>query len=197
MAPRSPSGLLAVALLGAGLLLLAARLFLVPVVRLPLNFLVVFIVVASSGVVALYAVAVRRDFAIPVLATLAVGLLAAFWLLAEAVGGGGGSPQVTLGEADSGRTVTVSRGTQVMVQLPANPSTGYAWVATISDPSVLHQSGEPVFKPSTSALGADGTYTIWYEAGATGRTTLKLEYLRSWEAGVAPLKTFEVQVVVS
>lgn len=122
-------------------------------------------------------------------------LLSALWLGVQFVGGGGGTPTLTLGEGDSGTAVTVDRGTQLVVRLSANPSTGYGWVATVSDPSVLTRSGDPVFKPSSGALGADGVYTLRYLAGKSGRSELKLDYLRSWETA-APLRTVDIEVVV-
>jgi inhibitor of cysteine peptidase len=196
LVPSTTSGLIALALLGLSLLFLLARLWLTPAIGLPLSFLVVFIVAAAAGLLALFAVALRRDRSLSVLVTLAIGLLSATWLAAEAIGGGGGTPQLSLGPGDSGRTLTVSQGTQVMIQLPANPSTGYGWTASISDSSVLAQDGDSVFKASSSAVGAGGTYTIWYRATGAGRSTLRLDYARSWEAGVAPLETFQVEVVV-
>ena len=194
--PSTTSGLVALGLAGLALVLLLARLWLTPAVGLPLNFLVVFVVAALAALPAAYSVGLRHERSLSVFATLAVGLLTAAFLAAEAIGGGGGSPQMTLGEGDSGRTVTVSQGTQLMIQLPANPSTGYSWNATVGDSSVLTQAGDPVFKPSSDALGAGGTYTIWFQAAGPGKTSLRLDYARSWETGVAPLKTFQIEVVV-
>lgn len=193
--PDSASGWLASALLGLALLLLAGRLLLTPAVGLPLNFLMVFLAASAAGLVGLYSVLLAHDRGLLVLAGLVPGLLAATWLVAELVGGGGGTPQLTLGPGDSGRTITVSQGTQLMIQLPANPSTGYGWQATISDPSVLKES-DAVFKPSSGALGADGVYTVWYQAVGSGRSDLRLAYQRSWEAGVPPIQVFEAVVVV-
>lgn len=122
-------------------------------------------------------------------------LLSAVWLAAELAGGGGRTPTLTLGEGDSGTAVTVNRGTQLVVQLSANPTTGYGWVATVSDPSVLASHGDAVFTPSSEALGADGVYTLRYLAGRSGRSALKLVYVRSWETA-PPLRTVDIEVVV-
>ncbi|MGZ6372117.1 MAG: protease inhibitor I42 family protein [Candidatus Limnocylindria bacterium] len=182
------------ALLSLSLALLVARLVLTPLYGLPLNFLVVFIPTAVAGLVAVYAVALRRERALSVIAALVIGLLAAIWLLAES-SGGGGQPTM-LNESDNGQTVTVVSGGQITIDLPGNPTTGYSWAATIGDPSVLSESSPPVFTPSSSALGAGGTYMFQYRARAAGRSVLTLAYQRSWETGVPPQKTYQITVVV-
>ena len=196
MLPGSTSGRVALGVLGLAVALLLARLYLTPAVGLPLNFLIVFIAFALAALPALYAVVLRRDWSFSVVGTLAVGLLSATFLAAESLGGGGGTPQPAFGEADSGRTVTVSKGTQIMIQLPANPSTGYSWSVTVSNPGVVSQAGDPVFKPSSSALGAGGVYTVWFDATGSGKTDLWLDYRRSWEIDVQPVKTYVLHVVV-
>lgn len=191
--PQSDSGWFALAFLGLALLLLLGRLILTPTIGLPMNFLVVFAAAGAAGFVAIYAVVLRRDRSLSAAGTMAVGLVAATWLVAEAV-----SPNyqhVTLGEGDSGVTVTVSQGAVITLQLPANPSTGYDWEATISNQSVLKETSAPVFKPSSSAIGTGGTYTFQYQAKGSGRSDLTLVYRRAWETGVAPLRTFTVTIV--
>ncbi len=195
IAPTTVTGLIALAVLAVALLLLLARLFLTPAFGLPLNYLVVFAAAAVSGVLALYAVALRRERSASVLATMLIGLLAAVWLAAEAMGGGG-NPQVTLGDGDNGRTVTVAQGTVITVMLDGNPTTGYSWESSISAPAVLKQTNTAEFKPSSDAIGAGGTFTFQYEALAPGRTDVTLVYRRSWETGVEPLKTYRVTIAV-
>ena len=104
--PSTAAGWTALGAFGLALVLLLARLVLTPAIRLPLNFLVVFLVAAASGAVALYAVVIARERGGSVLVTLVVGLGAAAWLLAESLGGSF-SNVTTLGEADNGSTVTV------------------------------------------------------------------------------------------
>ena len=129
-------------------------------------------------------------------AALAVAILAGGLLLAACASFGQPSV-VKLGSSDAGRTISVARGAEVQLALPGNPSTGYGWEAAVERPSILEQSGDPEFKPSSSALGADGTYTFHFKAGAAGTTDLSLVYRRSWETGVTPLKTYRVTIVVS
>jgi hypothetical protein len=88
--PVTPSGWFALAFLGLSLVLLAARLVLKPLAGLPLNFLIVFVAFAASGLIALFAVVFQRERSVGVFATLMIGLLAGIWLAAEALG-----PQAT------------------------------------------------------------------------------------------------------
>jgi inhibitor of cysteine peptidase len=194
--PASVSGWIALGLFGLSILLLLARLALTPAFGLPFNYLIVFTAMAASGLVAVLAVALQHERSIGVFVTLLFGLLAGAFLLAEALGGSGTNPSVTLGESDNGKTVTVSAGTSILLQLPGNPSTGYDWEVTIGNPSVLEQSGTRKFTPSSSAMGAGGTYNFWFQPKTAGRTDLTLVYRRSWETGVAPLKTYKITIAV-
>jgi inhibitor of cysteine peptidase len=194
--PVSVSGWIALGLFGLSILLLLARLVLTPSFGLPFNYLIVFIAMATSGLLSVLAMALQHERSIGVFVTLFLGLLAGAFLLAEALGGSGTNPTVTLSEGDNGKTVTMSVGTSVLLQLPGNPSTGYDWEATIGTPSVLEQSGMPKFTPSSSAVGAGGTYNFWFQPKSAGRTDLTLVYRRSWETGVAPLKTYKITIAV-
>lgn len=195
MAPTTMTGRVALAVLAVSLLLLLGRLFLTPAFGLPLNYLVVLSAAAVSGVLALFAVTLRHERGAAVIATMVIGLFAALWLAAEGLGGGG-NPQVTLGDGDNGRSFTVARGTVLSIQLEGNPTTGYSWESSVGSRAVLNPTNDGDFKPSSSALGAGGTYTFQYQALARGRTDVTLVYRRSWETGVEPLKTFQVTIVV-
>ena len=195
MGPTTVTGRVALAAFAVSLLLLLARLFLTPAFGLPLNYLVVLSAVAVSGVLALFAVTLRHERGAAVVATMVIGLFAALWLATEGLGGGG-DPQVTLGDGDNGRTFTVARGTVLAIQLEGNPTTGYTWESSVGSRAVLNPTSDGDFKPSSSAIGAGGTYTFQYQALTRGRTDVTLVYRRSWETGVEPLKTFQVTIVV-
>lgn len=193
--PTTTVGVAACTLFAISLLLFAARLFLKPALDIPLNFLVVFIAMAASGLVALYAVALRHERSLATFTALVAGLLAATLLVAETLAPGPPSG-LGLGEAANGKTFTLQKGAQITLQLPGNPTTGYSWEASVSNPAVLKQSSAPVYKPTGAALGSGGTYTFWYETVGSGSSDLTLVYRRSWETDVAPLKTFRVTVSV-
>lgn len=61
-------------------------------------------------------------------------------------------------------TITVRKGEDFVVSLPANPSTGYQWDLRITGGTAtyVHQN----FKPDSKAMGAAGMMTYTYNAKA-------------------------------
>ena len=113
----------------------------------------------------------------------------------------GNEANISLDATADGTTQQLKQGEVLSITLESNPSTGYGWVATISDPAIMVQMGEPVYQEppsnsSTPALGASGTQTFYFQALETGATTLRLDYKRSFETNVAPEKTVRVAVEV-
>ena len=113
--------------------------------------------------------------------------------------GGCSVAEVTLNASNDGGQQTLARGQAVVVTLDSNPTTGYSWAVADVDNNVLRQVGDPVYQTANSnpkVLGAGGAQIFRFEAASAGTTTLKMVYRRSWETGVAPIKTFTVQVTV-
>lgn len=102
-----------------------------------------------------------------------------------------------LGEKDSGRAVEIRVGEQLTVELPANVTTGFQWV--VADTGPLTQAGDPVYEEPQKAgvVGAGGSQTFEFEAGAAGSGRLKLEYRRPWEKDVPAEKTWSVTLTVT
>ena len=101
-----------------------------------------------------------------------------------------------LTEENSGQSIDINTGQQLVISLEGNPTTGYTWEVDSMDEAVLKQIGEPEFKSSSGALGAGGVMILQFQAISEGDTALRLVYHRPWEQGIAPEKTFEVNVVV-
>jgi inhibitor of cysteine peptidase len=102
--------------------------------------------------------------------------------------------------ADSS-TQQLNIGEVVAITLESNPSTGYSWFATSSNPDVIAQMGEaqyqePQSSSTTPIVGAAGTETLYFEAVKAGTVTLTLDYKRGWETDVAPEKTITITVEV-
>lgn len=106
-------------------------------------------------------------------------------------------PNVVLTEQDNGRDVDLSVGTDLLVKLPSNPSTGYNW-SIAGDPSPLKLEKASFRKSTTKAkvVGASGTAVFRLTANSSGLATLTLVYRRSWEYNIPPIKTFAVRVDV-
>jgi inhibitor of cysteine peptidase len=103
---------------------------------------------------------------------------------------GGGSVPVY----HEGDSITVGNGKQFVIELTANPSTGYSWDAG-KNPNVKLVSSKQV-AVSSAAPGAPGTQRMTFKAYNTGSSTLELAYARPFEGGVPPAQTasFDVKV---
>ncbi len=100
-----------------------------------------------------------------------------------------------------GSTQQMKMGEVFAITLETNPSTGYSWVPTISDPKVLAQMGEPQYQEPTQTtaeplLGAPTNVTMYFQATGTGTTILTLDYKQSFEVNVAPQQTVTIKVEV-
>jgi inhibitor of cysteine peptidase len=103
---------------------------------------------------------------------------------------------VDLGFPDAGKTVELAPNAVVRVSLDSNVTTGYAWTLKSLDTQIVEKTKQEYVAPQTTAVGAGGVEVWTFTARSTGRTTLRLEYARSWETNVAPAKTFELTLVV-
>ena len=111
----------------------------------------------------------------------------------------GNTEPIVATEKDDGQTLDLAKGQDLMIKLPANPSTGYTWVV-LSMPSVVESVGEPAFAskaPEGSAIaGAGGTMTLTFRAVDAGAGKLDLGYMRPWETDVAPEKSYSLNLSV-
>jgi inhibitor of cysteine peptidase len=104
---------------------------------------------------------------------------------------------VILTGAHNGKTIVLDKGASLIISLESNPSTGYVWQVGNNDNAILKLVGQPAFHPGPHHLiGEPGHLSFTFEAIATGSDSIELRYLRPWEKGVAPAKTFGVIVMV-
>lgn len=108
----------------------------------------------------------------------------------------GAMKTIKLVEKDAGGTFTLNAGDTLEIALAGNPTTGYSWEHAANDSTVLDQIGEPEYKTDSNLVGAGGQFTFRFCAVVTGQAMIRLIYHRPWEKEVAPLKTFEVTIVV-
>jgi inhibitor of cysteine peptidase len=102
---------------------------------------------------------------------------------------------VTIGDSDSGKTITIPKGGKVIVRLASNPTTGYQWQISSLDQEYLRLVGEPAYDPSkTDRIGSGGTQVFTFITLKPGKTMLVLDYKRSWEK--RPIKNFTIAVQI-
>jgi C1A family cysteine protease len=97
--------------------------------------------------------------------------------------------EVNVNESHAGKQVTLDKNNVLVLNLEANPSTGYSWTAGKN--ALLRQVGESEFK-AVDRVGAPTTQVIRFQAIAKGQTTLELVYSRPWEG--IETKSFSIQV---
>ena len=108
---------------------------------------------------------------------------------------------LVLDASADGSTQQLKLGEVMEITLESNQSTGYSWFASVSNPDVLAQMGEPEYieptqSSSTMILGAPGTETFMFQGTDAGSATITLDYKRPWEKDVAPEKTITITVEV-
>jgi len=101
---------------------------------------------------------------------------------------------------DNGRTVTLSRGQVVLVQLYTNPSTGFGWISTVSSGiSVIkdsyQQSDTNRFSTRGPAVGSGGVRTWTLQMTSTGEQQFSAEYKQPWMPGAGHVYTIHFIVV--
>ncbi|KRA19894.1 protease inhibitor I42 family protein [Lysobacter sp. Root604] len=126
---------------------------------------------------------------------LFVGCALALSLAACASGNGAGSAPASSAErvlsaAESAAPVVLSVGETVVVQVEANPSTGYGWIVDqAAAAGTLERVGEPAMALSNpGAVGGGGTQTWRFRAVAKGQGELRMDYRRAWEKDVPPVR---------
>jgi len=101
------------------------------------------------------------------------------------------------GQAADAPRITVKPGKQFQITLESNPTTGYQWrmAQPRIEPCVVLVTNQ--FVRSKARLSGAPGREIWsFKAGQPGTTTIQLEYVRSWEKDVAPLRKTNVVVLV-
>lgn len=105
-----------------------------------------------------------------------------------------------LGPEMHGKTVTVTSHKRVVIELPGNATTGYAWTfVSIQGNAVKHIP--PIdYSPTPQTetrVGAGGLFKASFEVVNPGTAKIRLGYQRPWDTSKSPAKTFDVTLVVT
>jgi len=103
-----------------------------------------------------------------------------------------------LTEKDNGRTLHLDRGDTFTVTLVSNPTTGYQWQFGTPpyDETVMILRGDKYIRPEEQLTGAPGKRSLSFLAEGSGRTGLRLIYVRPWEKSQPPAKEYNLMVIV-
>ena len=125
-------------------------------------------------------------------------LLAAAVLVATGCRPGPAIEGIILDAEDSGTSISVGRGTEVVVELTSNITTGYAWeLLEEPDPSVLRLIDQEYESTSPPDVAGGGGVERWFfETAGGGSVTLRMGYGPTFEES-PPVRDFTVTINVS
>jgi predicted secreted protein len=131
-------------------------------------------------------VEMRRGAAVVCAAVVAAALVAA---VAHA------TTIVKVGPRANGTSMRLHERDLLVVSLPGNATTGFAWRVRSVDRKVLELlSSKYVPRKSGGKVGTGGTYVFRFMAVAAGKTTLKLGYVQA--GGTTAAKTYQLTITV-
>jgi inhibitor of cysteine peptidase len=103
--------------------------------------------------------------------------------------------EVRLTEADTGRTLDVGLGDEIVVRLNENPTTGYRWqVERVSGP--LEPCGDSFELVPDAQLGTGGVRVLCFRAVSPGSAHLELKHWQAWEGDRSIDRRFMIDVKV-
>ena len=84
------------------------------------------------------------------------------------------------------------------VELVGNPTTGYAWVYSMSPEGVIREVSSEYIADKTHEgfVGSGGKFIFTFEALSTGEAELVFSYLRVWEEDTPPVETVVYRATV-
>jgi inhibitor of cysteine peptidase len=107
--------------------------------------------------------------------------------------------RLEIGEGEVGKDLVIRRGDLLVVNLPANPTTGYSWSVASSSSGILKQVEASRFEPSRyrrGMVGVGGRQHWKFRAVARGKLLLNFSYARPWENHVAPVRVIQWPVTI-
>lgn len=103
---------------------------------------------------------------------------------------------LALSEADAGKTIDVTAGDIVEIQLPEHATAGYRWTLETIDKSVCELFADERHGPDKIVPGAPGTHVWRLKAARTGDCKITIAYRRAWQSDTPPDRTFRLRLRV-
>ncbi len=100
--------------------------------------------------------------------------------------------QLTITQADRGKTFTVRRGDAIAIELAENPTTGYRWAIDKIDSQVLELQNSEFSLPENAGIGGGGERIFTFRTKATGITRLQLKEWRPRSGDRSIVQRFNV-----
>jgi inhibitor of cysteine peptidase len=98
--------------------------------------------------------------------------------------------------SDANKTFQIQPGTQVVITLDANPTTGYDWDIDQTNSAILDFQGKVFQATVNGPPGSGGTDTFTFKALAAGTVNLRLKYWRSFAGPTSIINRYAVTLQV-
>lgn len=102
---------------------------------------------------------------------------------------------VEVGPSAGGTALTVACGSDLVLALPENPTTGFQWTVAQCGPQ-LNAGASSFNAPVPGAAGAGGLRRICFSAALPGRTRLRLLLKQPWLDDSSATTSFELDITV-
>lgn len=108
--------------------------------------------------------------------------------------------EITLSNADNGKTLKLKPGQSIMLQLSEKPTTGYCWSISPFNEQILNLTDDRFELPKSSAtgsamgpvMGRGGKRIFTFKATRSGQVNLNLNQKRSWENSASGIESFNL-----
>ena len=95
----------------------------------------------------------------------------------------------------TGCSTTSFKSEKTNLELKGNPTTGYTWIYTIGDNTIISVEEDIKYLGAKGVMGAPSKFTYTIKSLKAGNTSLKFEYKRPWEEKDAEeVRLYEVTV---
>jgi predicted secreted protein len=95
---------------------------------------------------------------------------------------------------DNGRSIELSVGRSLTVELDESPTTGYIWVnKTVGDVLII-QNSDFSSKAALGIVGGNGLRTLRFVVSKRGEALLLLKQMREWEEESSAIRVFSVTI---
>ena len=99
-------------------------------------------------------------------------------------------------EVDANQSIVLNTGKTFEIELPENPTTGYAWKMEVSNASIVKEISHSYTAHKSGRLGAAGEGLWTFRTLSVGSADITASYERPWDDNDEPTKviTFTLQV---
>jgi inhibitor of cysteine peptidase len=99
--------------------------------------------------------------------------------------------------ADSGKSLSVTIGDKVILQLNENPTSGFLWALDRYNSEIIELRSSDYIRAPASAVGGSGQRLFVFQAKSSGNVHLSLKLRRQWDTAKPIASIFDVSVRVS